>query len=210
VINHNPTRTRLFRKLQRLRLSRALVLHTNIRQLSEISRALAVLVSHVANEHAEAGLEGSHFAGLGRVEEGICHVVYHHAAVCLFDALLRALGNALVGSVAGFEVDYCGPVITYTHTLIFLLSSSQTTHLLKSSAISHVVHVDSLARSWPFWGSMVTLKEFCFLLDRATFWGFSWSLTYASNDLVNMRRRICAGVDQWIQALDSELRASKA
>jgi hypothetical protein len=32
--------------------------------------------------------------------------------------------------------------------------------VLKSSDISHVVHVESLARSWPFCGSMVTLKEF--------------------------------------------------
>jgi hypothetical protein len=34
--------------------------------------------------------------------------------------------------------------------------------------------------------------------------------TYASNDLMNMRRRIGARIDQRIEPLDSELRASKA
>jgi hypothetical protein len=37
----------------------------------------------------------------------------YHAAICLFDALLGALGDALVGSVTGFEVDDCSPVIAF-------------------------------------------------------------------------------------------------
>jgi hypothetical protein len=37
----------------------------------------------------------------------------YHAAVCLFDALLSALWNALVGSVAGLEVECCGPVVAW-------------------------------------------------------------------------------------------------
>jgi hypothetical protein len=114
MVNHNPTRTRLFGKLQRLRLSRALIFHADIRQLSEIPRALSVFVPHIADEHAEAGFEGSYFTGLRGVEEGVGHVVYHHAAVCFFDALLRALGDALVGSITRFEVDYGGPVVACT------------------------------------------------------------------------------------------------
>jgi hypothetical protein len=136
VINHNPHRARLFRELQRLGLPRALILHANVRQLPKISCALAVFVGYVADEHAEARLEGSHFAGLGSVEECVGHVVYHlrlcewveggvgrgldtnHAAVCLFDALLRALRDAFVRSITGFEVDYCGPVVTCAHTSV--------------------------------------------------------------------------------------------
>jgi hypothetical protein len=77
VVNHNPHRTRLFRKLQRLGLPRCLILHANIRQLPKVSGALAVFVGYVADEHAEARFKGSHFAGLGGVEECVSHVVYH-------------------------------------------------------------------------------------------------------------------------------------
>jgi hypothetical protein len=66
----------------------------------------------------------------------------------------------VVGSIAGFEVNYCGPVVAWFEVVKIVRSVLGEGELLKSSAISHVVHVDSLARSWPFWGSMVMLNEF--------------------------------------------------
>ena len=77
MINHDATRTRLLRELERLRLSCALVLHADVRQLTEIAGAFTVFVFHGADEHAESGLEGCYFGGLGGVEECVCHVVYH-------------------------------------------------------------------------------------------------------------------------------------
>jgi hypothetical protein len=77
MINHNSTRTRLFRKLQRLRLPRALILHADISQLPEIAGAFTVFVGYVADEHAKTGLEGGHLAGLCSVKECVRHVVYH-------------------------------------------------------------------------------------------------------------------------------------
>jgi hypothetical protein len=77
MINHDPTRTRLFGKLQRLRLPCALILHADIRQLAEIACAFTIFVAYVANEHAETGLEGGYFAGLCCVEERVRHIVYH-------------------------------------------------------------------------------------------------------------------------------------
>lgn len=77
MINHNPTWTRLLGKFERLRLPGTLVLHADVRQLPEVSCALAVLVLHGSDEHAEPGLEGCHFASLSGVEEGVGHVVDH-------------------------------------------------------------------------------------------------------------------------------------
>jgi hypothetical protein len=77
VVNHYSRRTRLFRKLQRLRLPRALVFHADVRKLAEVARAFAVFVGHGADEHAESGFEGCHWGGLGGAEECVGHVVYH-------------------------------------------------------------------------------------------------------------------------------------
>jgi hypothetical protein len=88
-----------------------------------------------------------------------------HSAVCLFNTLLRALGDALVCAVARFEVERCGPVVAFGEDVLATLHRRNANDALKSSAISHVVHVESLARSWPLAGSMVTLKEFLGLLD---------------------------------------------
>ena len=38
----------------------------------------------------------------------------YHAAICLVNALLGALGNALICAVFGFEVDYGCPVVAFT------------------------------------------------------------------------------------------------
>jgi hypothetical protein len=88
----------------------------------------------------------------------------YHAAVRGLDALLSALRNALVCPVTGFEVYYCGPVIAWKLMSVHWHTLAHSQHALKSSDISHVVHVESLTRSWPFAGSMVTLKEFWVVL----------------------------------------------
>ena len=111
VVDHNTSRARLLGKLQRLWLSRPFVLHTDIRQLAEVASFFSRTVRNVANKHAKTRLEGSDFGGLGCAEEGVGHVVDHHAAVGAFDALLGALGDALVGAVLGFEEDGRGPVV---------------------------------------------------------------------------------------------------
>ena len=89
----------------------------------------------------------------------------HHSAIRLFNALLRALRDALVCAVARFEVERCGPVVAFGEDLLAMLYRCDSDGVLKSSAISHVVQVESLARSWPLAGSMVTLKEFLVVLD---------------------------------------------
>jgi hypothetical protein len=77
MIDHNPTRTRLFRELQRLWLPRTFVLHADVRQLAKITRAFAILVLDGPDEHAEARLKGRDLGSLGGVEECIGHVVDH-------------------------------------------------------------------------------------------------------------------------------------
>jgi hypothetical protein len=77
VVNHYSRRTRLFRKLQRLRLPSALVFHADVCKLAEVARAFAVFVGHRADEHAESRFEGCHWGGLGGAEECVGHVVYH-------------------------------------------------------------------------------------------------------------------------------------
>jgi hypothetical protein len=161
VIDHNPSRAWLFRELKRLRLPRPFVLHTDIRQLAEVASFFSRTVRHVADEHAEARLEGSDFRGLGCAEEGIGHVIDHHAAVGFLDALLGALGDALVGAVLGFEEDGSGPVIAWVQCVRSRIECDLTRcYLLVSSTNSQLVHVDCFARSWPFSGSIVTLNEF--------------------------------------------------
>jgi hypothetical protein len=77
VVNHDSRGTRLFGKLERLGLPRALVLHADVGELAEVARAFAVFVAHVADEHAETGLEGGDFAGLRGVEKRVGHVIDH-------------------------------------------------------------------------------------------------------------------------------------
>jgi hypothetical protein len=78
--------------------------------------------------------------------------------------LLGALGNALICAVAGFVVDHCGPVVALTQSELIVFLYTTDFDSLKSSLISQLVQVESLARSWPFCGSIVTLKEFFIVL----------------------------------------------
>lgn len=66
-----------------------------------------LLGRRVAGEHAEAGLEGGHFAVFG----GVGHVVDGHAAV-LLQSDVGELRDALEGRVlGGLEVERGGPVV---------------------------------------------------------------------------------------------------
>lgn len=47
----------------------------------------------------------------------------YHAAVGTLHALLRSLGYAFEGTVLGFEVHDCGPVVAYKHPISISLSS---------------------------------------------------------------------------------------
>jgi hypothetical protein len=71
-----------------------------------------------------------------------------------------------------------------------------------------VVQVDIFARSCPCLGSIVTLNEFYRLLESMS--SLPKKITYASNDLMKMRRGIHSGIDQGIQSLNGELGAAKA
>lgn len=75
MVRHDADGTRLLWEVEGLRLARALVLHANVSQLAEVTRLLAGAVVYVAHEHAEARLEGRDCGFLGRVEEGVGHVV---------------------------------------------------------------------------------------------------------------------------------------
>jgi hypothetical protein len=77
VVDHDPAWTRLCGKLECLGLSCALVLHTDVGELTKVARAFAVFVLDTADEHAETGFEGGYFGGLRRIEERVGHVVYH-------------------------------------------------------------------------------------------------------------------------------------
>ena len=76
MVDHDASRARLLRELECFRLPGTLVLHADIRQLSKVARFLARAVLHVADQHAETGLEGCYFGGLRGAEEGVGHVVY--------------------------------------------------------------------------------------------------------------------------------------
>jgi hypothetical protein len=60
------------------------------------------VVSYKVGDKGDVGLER-------RVKESR----KYHAPVCAVDALLGALGDALVGAVAGFEEEGCGPVVAF-------------------------------------------------------------------------------------------------
>lgn len=191
-VGHDAGRARLVWKVHRLGEPGAQVLKTGIRELSETGGLLLAPVGSFADEHAESLFKGGHLGRLLVVGQPILHVVDGHAAVGPLEADVGYLWDPVVGTISGTEEEYGGPVVGE----VFRELAGCASGLLPNVFLG--VHGDVE-------GILVGIESI-----NGTSVVEGKDKTYATDDLVKMRRGRESRVDEWIDTLHGELRAAKS
>jgi hypothetical protein len=102
--------------------------------LHVLAKAFGHAPQGVASEHAKTRSKGRGSVGVWR------RVVQCDACIVAVIELIRNLGDAFVGSIAGFEIDVGCPIITWDMSAMIYKSDKQLRYL-KSSRKWHVLQV---------------------------------------------------------------------